>query len=710
MLKFLIFLTFLVLIFVDNLVNCFDLKLGWLPSYYQTDDEVMLYVNKVESDTTQLPYAYYDLPFVCPPSKEQKPVHLSLGEVIRGDRIWSSDYHIFFEKDEPCKRICDRITKPEGIRKADELIRKGYVAEWIIDSLPGATTFISSSTNSKYYAAGFPLGFVQDGKTYLHNHVMLVIRWHKENDDPNKKTIVGFEVYPRSVSDFHCPGASKSFANFELDLNQKEEILIPFTYAVYWREETDVSWHNRWNLYFSGELDQDRIHVASLFNSLVLVLLLSTIVGVVLLRTLNRDITNHKKMKHLKNKTTRTLNLLKPVSQDSFAEEVKNMLPNEDRLSVDPSTAESSLPINTINNNNIDSNTASTGTNITNITSSTSASASATGWKLLLNEVFSQPEKPLVLSVLAGSGIQLLVSLILVSALCASGLLGPAHRGSVITVSYILFVFSGFTSGYSGVQFYKKFVCAQTTLPNWLRVSAYCGGGLTCFVFFLLFTLNLFVWINGSSVALPFGTIVFLIAGLVILEIPLAIFGGFLSNRHASDSLSLSVMFNKSSNGLLNNTPIPRQPWYNRLYFAVPLFGIIPFSIIYVELVFIFKSVFLEKTSFYYMYEFLVATIILLIVVIIEITIVSIYLALNKGDYRWQWRSFIIGGASISFYIFIYGIYYFVAYLNVVDFLSVLLYFSYIIIISAISALACGSIGLISSVIFISRIYSAIKV
>ena len=46
--------------------NLYD---GWItPNFYRKGDPLELIVNKVESDLTQLPYAYYDLPFTCPPT------------------------------------------------------------------------------------------------------------------------------------------------------------------------------------------------------------------------------------------------------------------------------------------------------------------------------------------------------------------------------------------------------------------------------------------------------------------------------------------------------------------------------------------------------------------------------------------------------------------------------------------------------------------
>ncbi|ODQ57613.1 hypothetical protein WICANDRAFT_64962 [Wickerhamomyces anomalus NRRL Y-366-8] len=610
---------------------------GWTPNYYEKGEKVNLLVNRVESDTTQLPYAYYDLPFICPPTKDARPLHLSLNEVIRGDRIWGSDYILNFNQDASCHRLCDRITKPDAIKRADQLIRSGYVVEWQIDDLPGATTFVSSTDNKKYYAAGFPLGFVRDGGTFIHNHVMLVIRFHTEKN--GKRTIVGFEVYPRSVNDFHCPGASKNHDNFKLDLENKENVVIPFTYAVYWREEDKVSWSERWNLYYTGEVNDDHIHWLSLINSLVLVSFLSAVVGVVLLRTLNRD-------------------------------------------------------IQTYNSSNIDIATG----NI-DIESDKSDNFNNSGWKLISNDVFRKPKRPLLLSIALAAGVQVFFTIIGVLIVSTTGLLGPNIRNSVLSCGLTLFIIGGTAAGYSGIRFYKSFV-NEVCIKNYISFSILFGGTLPFIVLISVLILNCIVWAKDSSVALPFGTVVLLITFLLILEVPLSIIGGVLGNRKPPAKTNANLSTSAKSIG--------PQPKFTKFIYAIPVFGLIPFGTIYVELLFVFRSIWMEKTSFYYMYGFLSFTILLLSVVVAESVIVAIYLSLIYGDWKWQWRSFWIG-SSVAWYIEVYSVYYFFSHLKVTDFSSIILFFSYTTILSALIGLATGSLGLFAASLFIYKIYGAIK-
>lgn len=71
---------------------------GVTPKAYHANDRVPLLVNKIVSENTQLPFAYGDLPFVCTPKDGVKRTWLNLGEVLRGDRLMSSDYEVLYKK------------------------------------------------------------------------------------------------------------------------------------------------------------------------------------------------------------------------------------------------------------------------------------------------------------------------------------------------------------------------------------------------------------------------------------------------------------------------------------------------------------------------------------------------------------------------------------------------------------------------------------
>lgn len=67
---------------------------GFSPVSYKDGQQVQLDVNKIFSKNAQLPYAYSELDFVCQPKGSVKRTWLNLGEILRGDRLVSSDYQV----------------------------------------------------------------------------------------------------------------------------------------------------------------------------------------------------------------------------------------------------------------------------------------------------------------------------------------------------------------------------------------------------------------------------------------------------------------------------------------------------------------------------------------------------------------------------------------------------------------------------------------
>jgi len=62
-------------------------------NYYEGIDEAVdLKVNKMTSPRTQLPYAYYSLPF-CKPDKIED-VRENLGEMLAGDKLENAKYTV----------------------------------------------------------------------------------------------------------------------------------------------------------------------------------------------------------------------------------------------------------------------------------------------------------------------------------------------------------------------------------------------------------------------------------------------------------------------------------------------------------------------------------------------------------------------------------------------------------------------------------------
>ncbi|RKP39245.1 hypothetical protein BJ085DRAFT_24127 [Dimargaris cristalligena] len=258
------------------------------PQYVEPGQKVPLFVNKVTSDRTPLPYAYYDLDFVCKPATPEH-VWLNLGEVLRGDRIMSSEYQLTMGQNQTCQVLCSRTVTSEQAEQAKQLIQKDYRAEWIVDNLPGATTFRAVDTGAKSYEPGFPLGFYNKftDVAYIHNHVTIQVLY----ETVQRRLIVGFEVYPLSIYNNQggCPDLSQTNPSRQpIGSADNSDTKLTYTYSVVWKEEPTVRWRNRWDRYLSA--GHSSVHWYSIINSVFVNILLSGIIAIIMLRVLNRDL------------------------------------------------------------------------------------------------------------------------------------------------------------------------------------------------------------------------------------------------------------------------------------------------------------------------------------------------------------------------------------------------------------------------------------
>merc|ERR1711976_1064330 len=146
--------------------------------------------------------------------------------------------------------------------------------------------------------------------------------------------------------------------------------------------------------------------------------------------------------------------------------------------------------------------------------------------------------------------------------------------------------------------------------------------------------------------------------------------------------------------------------------FIQPIFtalvgGVLPFGAVFTELFFIMSS--LWQHQFYYLFGFLALVLIILIVTCAEISVALTYFQLTSEDYLWWWRSFFASGAS-GLYVFLYSVLYFNTRLQIDHFVPMAMYFGYMGVVSVLFCLMTGSIGLLSTFVFVRSIYGSIKI
>lgn len=136
--------------------------------------------------------------------------------------------------------------------------------------------------------------------------------------------------------------------------------------------------------------------------------------------------------------------------------------------------------------------------------------------------------------------------------------------------------------------------------------------------FCLIFILNLFVWAQASSTAIPFTTLIGLLALWLLIQVPLVYIGSWLGYvraapwEHPTKTSSIARQ-------------IPLQPWYLRSVYGTVLSGLVPFAVLFIELLFVFKNLWQDKSGYYYVFGFLSAVCTILLVTISEVTIIVTY-------------------------------------------------------------------------------------
>jgi len=101
---------------------------------------------------------------------------------------------------------------------------------------------------------------------------------------------------------------------------------------------------------------------------------------------------------------------------------------------------------------------------------------------------------------------------------------------------------------------------------------------------------------------------------------------------------------------------IPQQPSYMQPLAMYAVGGVLPFAAVFIELFFIMSSIWEEQT--YYVFGFLLLSLVLLVLTCAEISVVMVYFLLCCEDHRWWWRAYLTSGAS-AVYIFVYSAIYF---------------------------------------------------
>ncbi|XP_064319005.1 transmembrane 9 superfamily member 2 isoform X2 [Phalacrocorax carbo] len=316
------------------------------------------------------------------------------------------------------------------------------------------------------------------------------------------------------------------------------------------------------------------------------------------------------------------------------------------------------------------------------------------GWKLVHGDVFRPPRKGMLLSVFLGQGTQIFIMTFITLFLACLGFLSPANRGALMTCAVVLWVLLGTPAGYVSARMYKTFR-GEKWKTNVLLTALLCPG----IVFADFFIMNLILWVKGSSAAIPFGTLVAILAMWFGISVPLTFVGAYFGFKEKPIEHPVRT----------NQIPrqIPEQSFFTKPLPGIVMGGILPFGCIFIQLFFILNSIWSHQM--YYMFGFLFLVFIILLITCSEATVLLCYFHLCAEDYHWWWRSFLTSSFT-AVYLFIYAVHYFFSKLQITGTASTILYFGYTMIMVLIFFLFTGTIGFFACFWFVSKIYSVVKV
>lgn len=622
---------------------------GVAPIDYMPNEPVELKVNRMTSSKTQLPLDYYDLPF-CQPEKIKKSAE-NLGEILSGDRIENTPYAIRMFEDVTCQVLCRKVYTDDDAKKFVRRIEDEYNVNFILDNLPAATQvpLTNSDLTIKLYEHGHRVGgtiIVTDAdgnedknipyQHFLYNHLRFTIKFHVPDESSPAARVVGLEIEPFSVNHKYKGPWEKVDQN---SLCRDEELAHNFDGD--YPQKIDKGGEVIWT--YDIKWEESPVKWASRWDVYL---------------SMNNRYDDDVHWFSIINSLLIVVFLTGMVAMILIRALHKDLtrynMTDEERAE----------------------------------------EREESGWKLVHGDVFRPPTWPMLFSVTVGTGSQTFYMCIITLFFAAIGFLSPANRGSLMLALLLCFMFCGIIAGYISARTYNMFNGEQWQRTTLLTATLYPGV-----VFGILFVLNLVVWSQGSSSAIPFASMLAVLTLWFGISIPLTFLGAYFGYKREVEKQPVATQ----------DIPrqIPEQPWYMSPILTIFVGGILPFGAVFVELFFILSSIWLEQ--FYYVFGFLLLVFIILVITCAEITIVLTYFALCGEDYRWWWRSVLTSGSS-AFYMFVYAGFYFTNKLEMPHFVSAVLYFGYMGVLSLLFFLATGVVGYFACYWFIHKIFSSIKV
>ena len=329
------------------------------------------------------------------------------------------------------------------------------------------------------------------------------------------------------------------------------------------------------------------------------------------------------------------------------------------------------------------------------------------GWKLLHGDVFRCPNHPELFAAVVGNGAQLVASALTVLALSLTNVVSTTYRGQILSATVVCYNLTGFIGGFVAAYVYHILTSAnkQSSRNYWMRSLLYTLTIFTVPVGAVFSYVNTVAIGNGSTAAMPFTTILTVLAIQLLVGLPSTIFGNFMGRYYAS-----KVSSSNKSYFPTRTTKIPRQIpqviWWKGPIVQFFVGGCLPFSAIYIELHYIFAS--LWGHAVYTLFGILFVSLLLLILVVSFVSVALLYFQLQNEHHEWWWQSVVVGG-STGIFLYLYCFLYFFHRSEMEGLLQGSFFFGYMGVIAYGLWLMLGSVAWFSSFAFVRYIYGRIK-
>ncbi|KAJ6343222.1 hypothetical protein OIU76_005037 [Salix suchowensis] len=644
---------FFLLVLLGKACNGFYLPGSYMKTY-STGDEIFAKVNSLTSIETELPFSYYSLPY-CQPHGGVKKSAENLGELLMGDQIDNSPYRFRMNVNESVYLCTTKPLSEHEVKLLKQRTRDLYQVNMILDNLPVMRYAKQNGIDIQW--TGFPVGYSpQNSKEdYIINHLKFTVLVHEyegsgievigtgeegmgviSESDKKKASgfeIVGFVVVPCSFK--YDPEAMTKHHIY--DKIPPVDCPSDLDKSQIIREQERISFT------YVVEFVKSDIRWPSRWDAYL-------------------------KMEGARVHWFSILNSLMVIVFLAgivfviFLRTVRRDLTRYEELD-----KEAQAQMN----------------------------EELSGWKLVVGDVFREPDCPKLLCVMVGDGVQITGMAVVTIVFAAFGFMSPASRGMLLTGMILLYLFLGIAAGYAAVRMWTTI---KGTSEGWRSISWSVASFFPGIVFVILTILNFILWGSHSTGAIPISLYFILLALWFCISVPLTLLGGLMGTR------AEAIQYPVRTNQIPREIPARKLPSWVLVLGA----GTLPFGTLFIELFFILSSIWLGR--FYYVFGFLLIVLLLLVVVCAEVSVVLTYMHLCVEDWRWWWKAFFASG-SVSIFVFLYSINYLVFDLQSLSGpVSAILYLGYSLIMAIAIMLSTGTIGLLTSFYFVHYLFSSVKI